>query len=311
MTAIAVVVLGAAIVGLAANVFLHPRLQRANAKYGVQDAKSDSWAGSVLGPSLTLLALFLAFVIADASGSFASAKSAAQSESTVIERVYRTAGFLEEPYRRRLQRSALCYSRAVAGPEWKAMADGGQSTIPVEWTGTGHNGMRRAFREMGADHVLFGKLTVADQARADARRTRLTQAARRSPTRSSCSSSRLSPRSCCFTRSPLPRAACCTSSRRSSPSGRCLRRSASSTRSIARSRVPSRSSPRTCATPRRPSARTSWVTTAPSACAASGRLAIEPTQMQITEEMIRGEFIERYGEDRLGCDKRGNPTKTS
>jgi hypothetical protein len=55
------------------------------------------------------------------------------------------------------------------------MVDGGQSSVPVEWTGTGHNGMRRSFREMGADHVLFGKLTVADQARADARRTRLTQ----------------------------------------------------------------------------------------------------------------------------------------
>ena len=176
MTAIAVVVLGAAIVGLAANVFLHPRIERANARFGVDGSKTDSWAGSVLGPSVTLLALFLAFVIAGASGSFSEAKSAAQSESTVIERVYRTAGFLEEPYRRRLQRSALCYSRAVAGPEWKAMAVGGTSTVPLEWTGTGHNGMRRSFREMGADHVLFGKLTVADQARADARRTRLTQA---------------------------------------------------------------------------------------------------------------------------------------
>jgi hypothetical protein len=56
------------------------------------------------------------------------------------------------------------------------MADGGTSTVPLEWTGTGHNGMRRTFREMGADHVLFGKLTVADQARADSRRTRLTTA---------------------------------------------------------------------------------------------------------------------------------------
>jgi hypothetical protein len=125
---------------------------------------------------VTLLALFLAFVLADATASFSDTKSAVQSETSVIERLYRTAGFLEEPYRRRLQRSALCYSRAVAGPEWKAMAGGGTSSVPLEWTGTGHNGMRRSFLQMGADHVLFGKLTTADQERADARRTRLTQA---------------------------------------------------------------------------------------------------------------------------------------
>jgi hypothetical protein len=176
MTAIAAVVLGAAIVGLVANALLRPRMERQDAKHGIDSGKSNSWAFGVVGPSVTLLALFLAFVLADASSSFSDTKAAVQSETSVVERVYRTAGYLEEPYRRRLQRSALCYSRAVAGPEWRAMADGGTSTLPLEWTGTGHNGMRRSFRQMGADHVLFEKLTVADQERADARRTRLTEA---------------------------------------------------------------------------------------------------------------------------------------
>jgi hypothetical protein len=151
-------------------------MEHQDAKHRVDSGKSNTWASGVLGPSVTLLALFLAFVLADASSSFSDTKAAVQSETTVIERLYRTAGYLEEPYRRRLQRAALCYSRAVAGPEWKAMATGGTSSVPVEWTGTGHNGIRRSFRQMGADHVLFGKLTTADQARADARRTRLTEA---------------------------------------------------------------------------------------------------------------------------------------
>ncbi len=176
MTAIAVVVLGAAIVGLIAGGLSRSRMETHRARHSVDSGKADSWASGVLGPSVTLLALFLALVLAEAVSSFSQAVSAARSEATVINRLYHTAGYLEEPYRLRLQRSALCYARAVAGPEWKAMADGGTSSVPVVWTATGRNGLRRSFREMGAEHALFGTLTGADQARADARRTRLTQA---------------------------------------------------------------------------------------------------------------------------------------
>jgi hypothetical protein len=136
-----------------------------------------------------------------------------------VERVYRTAGFLEEPYRRRLQRSALCYTRAVAGPEWKAMADGGQSSLPLEWTGPGHNGLRRTFREMGADHVLFGKLTVADQARADSRRTRLTNASPSIPDALIVFLVAVIAGVVLYHAVTSPPAACCTSSRRPSRSG--------------------------------------------------------------------------------------------
>ncbi len=275
MTAIAVVVLGAALVGLAANAFLHPRLQRANAKHDVQDAKSDSWAGSVLGPSLTLLALFLAFVLADATASFSGAKAAAQSESTVVERIYRTAGFLEEPYRRRLQRSALCYSRAVAGPEWRAMGDGSQSSIPVVWTGTGHNGMRRSFQEMGADHVLFGKLTVADQARADSRRARLTQA---TPT--------IPPSLIVFLVAVI--AAVVLYHAVASPPRSVLHVLATvlalGTMVAALGIIHTLDRP------------------------FSGAIEVKPTDMQFTAQSLGADFVRHYGKQRVRCDRDGKPT---
>jgi hypothetical protein len=277
MTAIALVVLGAAIAGLAANVFLHPRMQRANAKYGVQDSKTDSWAGSVLGPSVTLLALFLAFVLAGASGSFSEAKSAAQSESTVVQRVYRTAGFLEEPYRLRLQRSALCYARAVAGPEWSAMADGDQSSLPLEWTGTGRNGLRRSFREMGADHVLFGKLTAADQARAVARRTRLTQASPSIP-------------DALIVYLVAVFAAVLLFHAVTSPPRSVLHIAATAfslgTVLAALGIIYTLDRP------------------------FSGAIEIKPTQMRNTAQMLSADFVTHYGGRRVGCDRDGKPTRS-
>ena len=178
MITIAVVIFGSLAAAIVANTYGQPYLDRWLERKGVDVSKAESWAASVLGPSVTLLALFLAFVIADVSSSYSQAKGATRTEAAVIEDFSQTAGYLKDPFRRQLQVAAICYARAVAGPDWDAMKDGngGMSTVPGEWTGLGPEGMRTVFHKLGPSDALFASLTDADRERADARRTRLTVA---------------------------------------------------------------------------------------------------------------------------------------
>lgn len=278
MTAIAVVVVGAAILGLVANAFLHPVLDRFHKQFGVDKMKTDSWASGALGPSVTLLALFLAFVLADAASSFSEARSATRSEATVIERIYTTSGFLEEPYRQRLQRSTVCYARAVAGPEWKEMADGGMSDLPPVWTGTGPRGLRTTFSEMGGDHVLFRTLINADQARAAARRTRITQASPSIP-------------QSLITFLIVVIAAVLLYHAVTSPPRSFLHALATvvSTATMLAALALTHTLDRPF----------------------SGAIEIGPTQMQTTAHDLTADFVSHFGVARVGCDRDGRPTKVS
>jgi len=178
MITIAAVIIGALVAAIFANNLLQPHLDRWHEKHGVDPGKAESWASGVLGPSVTLLALFLAFVIADVASTYSDAKKATRTEAAVIDDFAHTAAYLKDPYRRKLEGAALCYARAVAGPDWAAMRDGsgGSSTVPGVWTGLGPDGLRTTFHELGLSNALFFTLTEADQARADSRRTRLTVA---------------------------------------------------------------------------------------------------------------------------------------
>ncbi len=178
MITIAVVIFGALAAAILANTYLQPHLDRALEDEKVDISKAESWAGSVLGPSVTLLALFLAFVITDVTTTYSQAKDATRTEATVIDRFAHTAGYLKDPQRRQLQVAAICYARAVAGPDWDAMkaGDGGSSDLPGVWTGLGPDGMRTVFHALGPSDSLFSTLTEADHERADARRARLTDA---------------------------------------------------------------------------------------------------------------------------------------
>ena len=178
MITIAVVIFGALAAAILANTYLQPHLDRALADEKVDVSKAESWAGSVLGPSVTLLALFLAFVFTDVSTTYSEAKDATQTEAAVIDRLAQTARYLKDPQRRQLQVAAICYARAVAGPEWDVMKDGSgaSSDLPGVWTGLGPDGMRTIFHAIGPSDALFSTLTEADRQRADARRARLTVA---------------------------------------------------------------------------------------------------------------------------------------
>ena len=77
--------------------------------------------------------------------------------------------------RQAMQASIVCYTRAVAGPEFEAMARGESSSVPSNYTGTGPYGLRNMFIELGPSHDLFDKLTSTDAERGDARRERLAQ----------------------------------------------------------------------------------------------------------------------------------------
>ncbi len=197
-----------------------------------------------------------------------------------MQYLYKTADYVPDPERFRLQRATVCYARAIIGPDWDDMADAKitQSPVPVIWTGTGPMGIRNALRKAGPDSPLFETLLTTDQDRADRRRSRLTEA---EPT--------------------IPGAV-----------------NAFMLFAIAMTIVFL-----ALISPRRSAAHSSATVLAALTLVGalylihnldrpfSGRLAIEPTQMEITAEMIEGEFVERYGADRLGCDARGNPTKTS
>jgi amino acid transporter len=56
-----------------------------------------------------------------------------------------------------------------------------RSPVPSNWTGSGHNGIRKTFQDMGPDAPLFTTLLAADQKRGDSRRQRLEQAAPKIP----------------------------------------------------------------------------------------------------------------------------------
>jgi hypothetical protein len=177
MTVPVIVVVGSLIVGLLANLFVHERVIAVTNRKGLDPYYIHPTSANAFAPAATLLALFIAFVLFGASGSYSSAQTAVQTEAAVVDNFFETAEYLPDPQRQHLQRAAVCYARAVAGPEWASMAQGtGElSPVPSNWTGTKHNGIRHTLLAVGPDSRLFTALTAADQKRGDARRNRLTQ----------------------------------------------------------------------------------------------------------------------------------------
>jgi len=278
MLGIAAVILGAAVLGMVANRLLRPHLESYHNTHRVDMGKADSWASGVLGPSVTLLALFLAFVLAGASESYSQAKTAAQNEASVVDGFFETAGYLDDPSRQRLQRAALCYARSVAGPEWEAMRTGDASSVPAHWTGSGPDGMRREFRALGPGNSLFSTLTSADQRRDDARRSRLAES---NPTISDAVLAFLL----------AVAAAVVLYHAVTSPPRSILHIVA--TVFAAATLLAGLAAIHTLDRP------------------FSGATRIDPTQMRITADDIAEDYVERYGPARVGCDANGNPVRSS
>ncbi|MEU2243168.1 hypothetical protein ABZ572_27560 [Streptomyces sp. NPDC018338] len=120
---IAVAVL-ALLAGLAANLYLRPRLLS-------EDDDTGMAVKDLVGPLLTLTVLLLAFVLVTANGSYGKAEVASRGEARALDQLVETAEYAPEAERAKIQAAAVCYARAVRTQEWPAMADGEASRAPA------------------------------------------------------------------------------------------------------------------------------------------------------------------------------------
>ncbi len=162
---IILVIAAAVIIGLCANYF---SLSKA--------ADEGSSVQQVLGGTALIAAFLLAIVLSGASTSYSSAQKAAKQEADVIDTLYESANYVDQPYRQRIQAATVCYARAVVGPEWKTLAKGKTSPVPSNWTGTKPIGLRAAFLEMGPSAKGFSLVQSADAQRGGLRSERVAQA---------------------------------------------------------------------------------------------------------------------------------------
>ncbi len=103
---------------------LQPKIAAYNKDHGIGPVSGQIGISAIFGPVATLTVFFLGFALLTGSQSYSQAKLAIGSEAAVVDNIFETAAYLDEPFKRRLQRSAVCYSRAVAGPEWESMGKG-------------------------------------------------------------------------------------------------------------------------------------------------------------------------------------------
>ena len=278
MTLIVIIIVGSLIVGLLGNIFLNERILAITNRQGLDAYFVYPQTNNVFGPTSTLLALFIAFVLFGAAGSYSQAKSAAQTEAAAVQSFYRTADYLPDAKARPLQRAAICYSRAIAGPEWDLMRSGHNELSPdaQRWVGAGPDAVRTSLHKLGTGDDLFSSLLSADQARADARRDRLTQA---DPTIPGPVSAFM------LIAITLTIVFLALISPRQSVSHIAASVLASFTLVGALFLIHNLDRP------------------------FRGPLALSAEQIQITEQGISAEFDARYGKGQLGCDARGTPTK--
>jgi len=268
---------GAVILGLVGNLLFHERILEVTNRRGIDAYFIYPQTNNVYGPTSTLLALFIAFVLFGASESYSRAKASVQTEAAVVTNLFQTAEYLPDPHRRNLQRAATCYARAVAGPEWDAMAKGSSapSQEPSVWTGTGADGIRHTLVALGPEADLFDAVRGADQSRGDARRNRLTEASPTIPGIVMGFMIASIALTILFLAMVSPRRSLAHSS---------------ATVLAALTLVAAVFIVRSLDRPY------------------SGALAIEPTQMRVAAKDAGKDFAARYGASRLRCDARGKPT---
>ena len=151
-------------------------------RVGSKDEGEGASVLNVLNATGLLAGLLVAIVLSDASSSYSSARKAAKSEADTVDSLYESAEYVDMPARQKIQAAAVCYARAVVGPEWDAMGKGEGSTVPSNWTGSGPNGIRRVLITIGPDAQGWGLIQGGDQTRGGLRSERLTNAKPTVPT---------------------------------------------------------------------------------------------------------------------------------
>lgn len=141
-----------------------------------KDPKEGSSVTAVLGGLTILGAFIIALVLSQTAGSYGKAQTAAKQEADIVDTLFESAEYVDQPFRKSLQAAAACYARAVVGSEWDELAHGDRSTVPNNWTGTGERGIRRALLQMGTTAKGFSLVQSADARRGELRNERVTQA---------------------------------------------------------------------------------------------------------------------------------------
>jgi RsiW-degrading membrane proteinase PrsW (M82 family) len=140
------------------------------------DAKEGTTPLQVLGATALLGAFIIALVLSGSATSYSSASKAAKQEADIVDTIYESAEYVDQPFRQDLQASAVCYARAVVGPEWETLAEGKSSPVPTNWTGIGPHGIRKTLIAMGTTAKGFSLIQSADAKRGELRTERVTQA---------------------------------------------------------------------------------------------------------------------------------------
>ena len=129
----------------------------------------------------TAFAVLLAFVVLEAFQNFNDARSSAEDEATKVVELSRYAAYFPAADRNRLVGSLICYGRAVAKVEWRSMESGERSPVVQGWVERFEAGIRALRPEGDAQSTAFLMIMEQDATRTEARRERLTEAARPLP----------------------------------------------------------------------------------------------------------------------------------
>lgn len=165
---VALALLAAVVVGLVVN-YAPGRGRRA-------DPAEGSTPQTVLGATALLAAFVVALVLSGTASSYSAASNAAKQEADAVSSLYESAEYLDMPYRQNIQGAAVCFAKAVAGPEWKTLARGRRSSVPNNWTGTGPMGIRKNLLAMGVEAKGFSLIQSEDAKRGDLRNEMIRQA---------------------------------------------------------------------------------------------------------------------------------------
>ena len=126
-------------------------------------------------------AILLGFVVLQAYDSYNDAKRGAEQEAQAVLELTRTAAAFTPEEHARLERTLVCYGRAVIAQGWEAMREGEASPVVTDWG--------RRFREATfdvrvrslVDEAEFRQLLLEQDKRIEGRRMRLAEAVRVTP----------------------------------------------------------------------------------------------------------------------------------
>ncbi len=105
-----------------------------------------------------------------------TAHSAGSAEARAVEGLYTAAQSAPPPFAQRLHGAAVCYARAVAGPEWAAMSKGDRSGVPGNWTGMHPGAIRPTLVRMTPAAAGYASVKRADATLDERRGERLARA---------------------------------------------------------------------------------------------------------------------------------------